>query len=123
MVAWVGVPPTARLTVAVPEYVPIAAGVTVTVTPHVAPEASVALLQLSTEVAMIAGVDSDTTPTSTDVAFGLPNVKLIVVDWPTATVAAVTVGDVTVKGESLIPLSPTAVLTPATLVATDNVAE
>ena len=94
-----------------------------TVTPHVAFAASVALLQLSTEVAMIAGLDSDTTPTLTAAGFGLPNVRLTVVDCVRPTVAAVTVGVVVVNGESLIPVSPTAVLTPAALVATDNVAE
>ena len=123
IVAWVGVPPTAKLTVAVPEYAPTAAGVMVTVTPHVAFAASVALLQLSTEVAMIAGLDSVTNPTFTDAGFGLPKLKFTVVDWPAPTVAAVTAGVVVVSGESLIPESPTIVLTPAALVATVNVAE
>lgn len=123
MTACVGVPPPDRLTVAVPEYAPTATGVMVTVTPHVAPAASMALLQLSTEVAMIAGVDSDTTPTRTAVAFGLPKVRSTAVDPPTYTVVAVTVGAEIVSGDPPMPLSPTAVFTPGALVGTDNVAE
>ena len=124
MVTWVGESlPFDKPTVTAPEYAPTAAGVIVTVTPHVAPAASVVLLQVSTEVAMIEGWDKVNTPTISAVAFGLANVRSTVVDWPTLTVAAVTVVVAIINGDPAIPVSPTVVVTPAVLVGTDNVAE
>ena len=70
MVATAGVPPTDRVRDAVPLYAPAAAGVMVTVAVQLAPAASVLLLQLSTEVAMIAD-DRLIAPTFTAVTLGL----------------------------------------------------
>ena len=75
------------------------------------------------EVAMIEGWDKVNTPNISAVAFGLVNVRSTVVDWPTLTVVAVTVGVAVVNGDPAIPVSPTVVVTPAALVGTNNVAE
>lgn len=71
IVATAGVPPTDRVRDAVPLYAPTAAGVMVTVAVQLAPAASVLLLQLSTEVAMIEGCDRLIAPTFTAVTLGL----------------------------------------------------
>ena len=52
----------------------------VTITPQLAPAASIALLQLSVELAMIAGLDSITAPALTAVEFGFWYEMLTVVD-------------------------------------------
>ncbi len=71
MVATAGVPPPDRPSEAVPLYAPAVLGDTVTVVVQLAPAATVVLLQLSTEEAMIAGWDMITAPTLTATAFGL----------------------------------------------------
>lgn len=123
MVAWVDEPP-AKLAVTVPEYTPTALGVMVTVTLHVAPAASMALLQVSRDSAMIAGWDSTTVPNATCIALGLVNDRLTVVEWPTVTVVAVTVGVAVVNGAGpRIPVSPMPMAPAGAVVGTDNVAE
>jgi hypothetical protein len=72
---------------------------------------------------MIAGCDNATTPVLTLVALGLANVRLTVVELPILTVVAVTTGVEVVNEDPATPVRPTVVLTPATLVGTDNVAE
>ena len=96
----------------VPEYVPTAVGVMVIVTSHVALAASVALLQLSTEVAMIVGWDSITVPNVSEIEFGLLKIMLVVVDDPRLTVATVTVDGVAIKGGQAIPTRPMKVAPP-----------
>lgn len=109
MLATAGAPPMDRPSDAVPLYAPVVAGVTVTVTVQFAPAASVVLLQLSTEAAMIAGCDSDSAPTLQEVGFGLVKLRLTVVDCPTLTVAAVAVGVVVVKDDPVTPVRLTKV--------------
>ena len=80
IVATAGAPPPDKPSKLFPEYAPATVGVIVTTRPQLAPAASMTLLQLSVEVAIIVCRDSVTTPVRIAVEFGLLNEMLTVVD-------------------------------------------
>jgi hypothetical protein len=123
IVATAAVPPPDRLSEAVPLYAPAAAGETVTVTAHEAPDAIVALLHASADAVMMAGLENMIAPAFIAKAFGLLKLRFTVVDCPTVTVVAVLLG--VEVANPVVPAEPvklTSVEVAAPLTGTVNVA-